>query len=395
MRRVGSRIAAGMVTLVVSHLLGAGQSGLAQSVSSPPTEMVNVRAFEKHVLDQGKETEDWQPAFQGAIAEAQKTGKPLYVPVGEYKIRKAIDIPRIEKPETSVGGPIPTRIVGDGPFQTIIHQMAPGENVINWTGPEYEKDVNRGSIFGVCLQGGNIALNIKWHNYFTMDSCYIHGAQIGVYAEGWSSRFLNSTIRWCFDTGVYGGAHFNNVVIRDCYFSRDGIGIRLAGGYGVRIDGCGLEVCANCAIFAHAIASLTINNSYFEGNGYESEHFKVGLGYPSAVHLDYACTGVSVHDNIFREVGKTNPLSLSYCVDGSIQHNTFCEVKDFAIRLRTTCQKNETFGNWVARTVVRDNFFPETKQWLGEEKPGLIDKAVERGCLFQKPEDSAKPKEAK
>ncbi len=55
--------------------------------------------------------------------------------------------------------------------------------------------------------GGATALDIQWHNYFTVDSRYIHGArQYGVYAEGWSSQFLNTTIRRCFNVGLYGAA---------------------------------------------------------------------------------------------------------------------------------------------------------------------------------------------
>ena len=44
--------------------------------------VVNVRTFQADAVDVGKETEDWQPAFQKAIEEAYETRKPLYVPTG-------------------------------------------------------------------------------------------------------------------------------------------------------------------------------------------------------------------------------------------------------------------------------------------------------------------------
>ena len=38
----------------------------------------------------GTENEDWEPAFRAALADCAKTGRPLRVPAGIYKIRKAV-----------------------------------------------------------------------------------------------------------------------------------------------------------------------------------------------------------------------------------------------------------------------------------------------------------------
>ena len=55
--------------------------------AQPLSGVVDITSFVDHVRDPGTDMENWQPAFQQAIAVAQEEGKVLYVPAGEYKIR--------------------------------------------------------------------------------------------------------------------------------------------------------------------------------------------------------------------------------------------------------------------------------------------------------------------
>lgn len=240
------------------------------------------------------------------------------------------------------------------------------------------------------MQGGKICLNIKWHNQFRLYNCYINGAQeYGIYTEGWSHRFLNSIIRWCLDSGIYGAIHFNDIVIRDCYFSRNGVGITAAGGNGINISGCGMELNGNSAIVARNLMSLKIRDCYFEGNGYElPEYFEIGVGFPSGVHLDYGCKSVLIQGNIFRGSTASALLSLSYSIDARITNNAFENNAiipgSIGILLRNECETNLSFGPYVARTIVKDNHFVKVDHWLAEEESGLIDTAIGRDSLFQK-----------
>jgi len=232
-----------------------------------------------------------------------------------------------------------------------------------------------------------LGLNIKWHNYFSLDTCYIHGCkEYGIYAEGWSSRFRNSIIRWCLKAGIRAGKHFNNCVIRDCYFSRDGIGIHFMGGYGNRIEGCGLEVCAKAAIFVRGGSSLTINNCYFEGNGYKSKHqdlFNV-QGWANTLHLDYSCTHVNVHDNIFRanldQEGAA--LSICYTLKCHVYDNMFLNTTN-GIKLRPNCETNTNAKPHFGQLIVERNSFRNVKNPLLEDKPDLLHRAINSGSAFR------------
>jgi len=82
------------------------------------------------VVDPATEAEDWQPAFQAAIAKARETRRPIYVPA---------------------------------------------ENCIDWPRLECEKPCAHGHLSDTHLRGGNTTLNIKLHNYFTLDTCDIAG----------------------------------------------------------------------------------------------------------------------------------------------------------------------------------------------------------------------------
>ncbi len=361
---------------------------------------INVRSFEDRVVDLGTETEDWQPAFMEAARVAKESGRPVYVPAGVFKIRSAIDVPYVEDPqETPVGHGYPLRIIGGGQWRSMIQQMDDSANILNWSGPTYEKSLARGSIKDICLVGGATALNIKWHNNFTMDTCYIHGAhEYGVYAEGWSSQFLNTTIRWCFNVGLYGGAHFNNITIRDGYYSRCGVGIYLNGGYSVRVDGVGMEVCANSAIVARMMKKLAITGCYFEGNGAAvPEYIERGPTYPGQIYLGYANRSVTISDCILRvNVSETGGLiAITHCTDGRISDNLLqIRGQEVGVLLRSHAQIGAEIPNHVVRLVVEDNHYvfeadqaeEPLKVWYGEESPGLLEKALERGCEFEEHE---------
>ena len=376
-------------TAALAIIVGAPAALLCPCVAQPATDVVDVTAFRAHVVDADAEMEDWQPAFQAAIAKARETLQPIYVPTGEYKIRKAIEILPVEVEGTPfIRNNI--RLFGAGQYKSIIHQQVETENCVNWTGLEYEKPAVHGHLSNLCLRGGKTTLNIKWHNYFMLDSCYIAAAvERGVHAEGWSSRFLNSTVRWCREVGFLGGGHFNNCVIRDCYFARDGIGILLSGVHGSRIESCGLETCAKAAIFVRGVWGLTINNCYFEGNGYKTVKHLPVEGTANTVHLDLGCSAIRIHDCIFRvnldEEGAL--ISIADCRHGHIYDNYFyCyNPAKNGIKLRA---RSETKAD--AEPVIKDligerNWHHNLERPLTESEPGVYDRALENGCSFDWP----------
>ncbi len=372
-------------TLVATAIVAL--TTLLVHAAEPGSGAINITQFADVVIDPGGEAEDWQPAFQKAIELARAETRPIYLPTGEYKIRKAVEILPVEEPQNATARNS-IRIVGDGQHSSIISQQVETENVINWTGATYEVPCNFGHISHVCIKGGAIGLNVKWHNYFTMDSCYVLGAKVhGIYAEGWSSRFVNSTLRWCTNDAIWGGAHFNNCVIRDCYFSRDGVGVRISNGcYGSRIEGCAFELCAKAAIYIRGTLSFTINNSYFEGNGYRDAHpdlFAV-TGSADTIHLDYSCKQVTIHDNILRQNKDAEGalISVAYAIGGHIYDNMLYNSPK-GIVLRGHCETNEKAEPFVGRMVVERNLALKVETPFGEEEPGLVRKAITRGAAFR------------
>lgn len=349
------------------------------------SDCVIVTDFADQAIDRGGEAEDWQPAFQAAAARARETGQPIYVPAGTYPIRQAIDFtPPVAERRPFLYPEI--QLIGAGPFASVIDQQVETENCLNWSGPTYEEGASKGRLSNICLRGGDIILNIKWHNHFVMDACYLEGAQsYGVYAEGWSSRFLNSTIRWCRQAGFYGGGHFNNCVIRDCYFSRDGIGILLSGVHGSRIEGCGLESCARAAVFVRNTRGLTISNSYFEGNGYRLEQFPYE-GVPNTVSLDMNNLTITIHDNIFRanldDAGAL--LSIADVRSGHVYDNLFYNYNPFrhGILLRAASETKPEWVTAIEDLVVEHNRVYQVAVPLGEDTPGVYDAAVAAGSRF-------------
>ena len=348
-----------------------------------PLGAVNVRDFQDQVVDPGGELEDWQPAFQAAIAAARQSLQPLYVPAGEYPIRQTITILPVAEPRNSVRHN-DLVILGDGPYHSIIAQQVETLNAIDWTGPSYEAPCTFGRLERLCVTGGRTVLNLKWHNNFTLDTCYLAGAaEFGIYAEGWSSRFLNSTIRWCRQAGIRATAHFNNCVIRDCYFSRDGIGYHGTGGYGNRIEGTGMESCAKAAIFLRGGSSFTICNSYFEGNGYaDNATFEVA-GIPDTIHLDYKATAVTIHDCILRS--NRDPrgalISVAYAIGGRIYDNVLLN-SSIGIELRDRCETNQDASPFISGLIVERNHLENVAQSLSDPA-AMYAQALRRGCAFR------------
>lgn len=362
---------------------GAGGAPLADDV-------VRVTDFADLAIDRGGEAEDWQPAFQAAAAEAYETGRPLYVPTGTYRIRQAIDL----TPPPAERRPFlwqSIKLIGAGQWRSIISQEAENQNCVNWSGPTYEDSTSHGRLEDICLRGGVTVLNIKWHNHFVMDSCYIEGgSEYGIYAEGWSSRFLNSTIRWATVAGIYARAHFNNCVIRDCYFSRDGVGIFLNGGHGNRVEGCGLESCARAAIYIQNTRGLTINNSYFEGNGYRLPDRFPFDGFPNTISIDRNNTSVSIHDNIMR-VNRDDEgalISIADITHGHIYDNLFYSSNParHGILLRAAAETKPELPTAIRNLIVEHNHASDLlAKPLAEDTPGVFAKAQEAGSSFDWP----------
>ncbi|MGD8237451.1 MAG: hypothetical protein PVH68_02770, partial [Armatimonadota bacterium] len=139
------------ILMIVGAILTATLACPAQ----PLTDVVDVTSFRDLVTDRGEETEDWQPAFQAAIARARETRQPIHVPTGEYRIRRAIEIVPVEVE----GKPFlrnAIRMFGAGKMKSIISQQVETENCINWTGLEYEKPCTHGSLEDICLRGGTV-----------------------------------------------------------------------------------------------------------------------------------------------------------------------------------------------------------------------------------------------
>jgi hypothetical protein len=372
---------------VVLAALAVPRPAIGQATSH----VVAVPRFLERVIDRGGEMEDWQPAFQAAIEVAQDEGKPLYVPPGEYKIRQAISI----IPDR------PLRIFGDGRYQSIISQQVDTENCVDWTALAYEDLAVYGALDCMRLTGGNITLNIKWHNHFVMTSCRIDGAKsAGIHAEGWSNRFLNSDIRWCAGYGIYGGegGHVNNVVVRDCYIGRCGIGIYLNGANGSRIEGTCFEA-SNSGIFLGPVQNITINNCYFEGVGsselnpqyMEDGRLKYVDGYPGEppfnnIHTDY-CRQVTIHDNIFRGQHDKDGayISITVLVNGHIYDNQVQGSQSFVkLTWDSKTRRGKPYStSRLENVVVENNGYLNVEDLLVEEEGGLIEKAIANQSVFR------------
>lgn len=388
-------------------LLAADVSASAAAPDPTPAAwgFVSVRSYQQLAAAVGTEEEDWEPAFRAALAECGKAGRPLFVPAGVYKIRKAIDVPQTQVMKGFMN-PGRLAIRGAGRMQSIIWQQVDTENVVNWSGPTYEEDFSGGGLADLSLAGGTICLNIKWHNHFSLDNCYVAGAQqFGIYAEGWSSRFNNCTIRWCRQAGIRGAGHFNNIVIRDCYFSRDRIGISLGYGNGIRIIGCGLESCSDSAITVSNASSVSIRDCYFEGNAYPDEGAlgAKGATFPNVLYLDVHANNVVVSGCIFRGgkgYGDANQIGVVGGVNHTIRENRFtnCHVavkllsesvswpdRNGVVTQRLCVTQNDFHCTDRVKTYRRERDLAPVGVFLTEAVEGLIDAATAAGCVFESP----------
>ncbi len=415
--RARMTIALGLVAVLIGLFVvltgqGTGQGDERElTFMKPPEGVINVTDYVADVENPGTDKEDWQPAFQKAIEVAQQELRPLYVPAGEYKTRQPIVIVPVKRELTRSGWHCGLRVFGDGHNLSVISQQVETENVIDWTGLTYRESAYGGHLSHIGLRGGKTALNIKWHNNFTLESCYIHGPmEYGIHAEGWSSRFLNSGIRWCRKAGIYAGGvgTFNNCIIRDCYFSRNGIGFHMPNrGFGNRIEGCAFEKCAKAAIYLggtmelgkhpFSVESFTINNCYFEQNGYSNVSFLPVEGPVSTIHLDHGCAQITIHDcNFFLpwaadrkpgedKIAECPAISIAYCRTGHIYDN----VLNGAIQLRAACETPAGTDPLVSALVVENNRFRMAEPGMGvteplvEEEPGLIEQAISQHSVFR------------
>lgn len=355
----------------------------AQSQPGP----ISIQDFTDQALNVGTEEEDWQPAFQAAISKAKDEQKALYVPGGQYKIRKAITIRPRRRPN---GGWFKEpRIYGDGMYATIIRQMVETENCFDWTGETYEEGASYGHLDHLMLTGGKITLNIKWHNNFMLDTCRISGArQYGIYTEGWTSRFLNSFIRWCYEAGFHGYAHYNNAVIRDCYFGRCKIGALIHGGHGSRISGCGFESCAQSAVMLRSVKGFSISDTYFEGDGYlDSKHFEAQSP-ANMIELGFNCHAVNIHDCILRYQEDPNGalIGISDLRGGHIYDNLFWinhPVNNGILLMEEPRQAPEDWKHEISDLIVEGNHSYNVRSLLTEQTEGLVEKARQNGSSFQ------------
>lgn len=348
--------------------------------------VINIRDFAEHAVDVGTDQENWQPAFQEALKLAADGQRPIYVPAGEYKIRRAITIRPVERPGGGwYHGP---RIYGDGMYQSRIAQEVDSENCIDWTGEIYENSAKNGQIERIWLNGGRITLNLKWHNAFKLEACRVSGAsEYGIYTEGWSSRFLNSVIRRCGEAGFYGRAHYNNAVIRDCYFSRCKIGALIHGGHGSRISGSGFEQCFQNGVDLRNVKGFTIADTYFEGNGnLDTDQFEVRSP-ANMVEIGFNCWRINIHDSIFRAQGDPNGgmIAISDVKGAHIYDNLFWINRPVqnGILLLEESHYRPDWDNQITDLVVENNTARNVKSLLTEQVQGLVEKARQNGSSFQ------------
>lgn len=368
---------------------------VAISLSVPAAEnltRVNVLDFRSRVVDLGKDTEDWQPAFQSAIEKAFATSRVVYVPAGRYPIYKCITI-WAEPTGAFISSTL--SLVGDSRFVTTIQQKSPDENVIDWTGHKYEESLSAGTMEKLCLAGGKIGLNMKWHNQFTMRACYVVGAsEAGIHAEGWSNRFLDILVRHCYNIGFKGRAHFNDITIRDGYFSRCGVGLWLVSAHGVRVDGIGFEHCANTAIYTRASTAVSIVSCYFEGDGMGNKRVVPGWGFPSSIAIDDRNLSVLIQGCIFRGTARgAGHVRLAGCENGAIRNNLFqihydeagvmlanASYKDYPFRAKSVIVENNNFC-WASRKRKAMGTTP-VPLWYTQTQEGLLSRALSNGCRF-------------
>lgn len=369
--------------ITVIGIIALFAAGVAAQAERGP---VNILDFEDHALKVGTEEEDWQPAFQEAIAKAKEGQRALYVPGGEYSIRKAITLRPVQRPNG--GWYKEPRIYGDGMYHSVIRQMVDTENCMDWTGETYENGAAYGQLEHLMLTGGKITLNLKWHNNFKLDSCRISGArEYGIYTEGWTSRFLNSFIRWCYEAGFYGYAHYNNAVIRDCYFGRCKIGALIHGGHGSRISGCGFEHCAQSAVMLRNVKGFSISDSYFEGDGYlDSKHFEAESP-ANMIEIGFNSRSVSIHDCILRYQQDPNGalIAISDLDVGHIYDNLFWinNPVQNGLLLMEKCRHRPDWENKISDVIVEGNNAHNVHSLLTEQVDGLVEKARQNGSSFQ------------
>lgn len=351
---------------------------------------VNILDYKEFVKDAGKDTEDWQPAFEKAIAKAFETSRVLYVPAGTYPIHKTVTIWRDKSSSFISAG---FTLVGDGRYASTIVQKNPEQNCIDWTGKTYAGSMNGGTIEKISLIGGQITLNIKWHNQFTMRSCYIGGGkEIGIYNEGYSNRFLDIVVRHCYKIGFLGRAHFNDVTIRDGYFSRCGIGLSMPGGArGVRVSGLGFEHCDTTAIFMQLTLGVTISNCYFECDGFTKDPKELG----SSIKLGDRNSSYKITGCIFRgtDARSGQIMIATNNGNGTISDNVFeIHIGEAAFLF---VKPQPRWASYKGRLVIRDN----TMQWTTkmaakagkqvpicyrEETAGMIKALIANGCEIAK-----------
>lgn len=375
----------------------------AQAAKASPTPLTNyvvLTDFADQALNVGGEEEDWQPAFQAALLVALDKGQPLFVPAGTYEIRKAIEVEHGNKPSLFLN-PKRIQILGAGPVHSIIKQTNEKENAINWSAKTYKESLKGGALRDIAITGGDITLNIRWHNHFYMNNCYISGAMTyGIFAEGWSSRFSDTTVRWCRVAGMRGSGHFNNIKIDGFYFNRNSRALELIGGNGVFISDTGFENNSATAIYIQNTSKVVISECYYEGNGHNKgpDILDAGLGYPSSIHVDGVPSSLVIQNNIFRGgegYDRAKQINLVACEGAIIRGNLF---SNCFVAINIVDESHSTQKHIGALTGIRvnDNTL-ETRDkvlklrngvtgvFLTEDVKGLIEKAIENGSVFEEP----------
>ena len=272
---------------------GHGHDGGA--APPPPTCAMGLNSRDFGAVGDG--AHDDTAALQAAVDEAQRTGRRLLVPAGDYAMNGTLHVrcysssldpkypiahPAIHPLRMTGEGTGQTRFIGVGPVQngddgSAVLRMDSGQPTdgVNFTQRHYQhSNYHHLSHFTVVSQPepgspgfskvngkrdyGILAPAITRTTFEHIE--VVRGRKAGIWASGWfiridSSAFLGNGV------GIYLANEVNGIVISRCTIEDNfepGVGIVVVQGENVAIENCGIEGNAGPAILASSITGAPI-----------------------------------------------------------------------------------------------------------------------------------------
>jgi parallel beta-helix repeat protein len=279
----------------------------------------NVRDFGA----KGDGSHDDTAAIQAAINAARPMGGAVLLPPGSYGISTPLLL--------DAGG---FTIVGAG-FQSSTIGVLNGANMnavfqFSDTAPNSFNVFKDFSINGQSVDGnsaaafGIVSATISHSRFENLKIQGTSTAAISI-GYGWDNDILGCEISYNNGDGILLTNSSNNAVnvVRCKVFANTGIGLQIAGGTNVNIEGNTFEANAKCAIYAQlAVQGMRIVGNYFESNsatGWEfakpaakTIHSPViinGSADPRTMGATYPCGGIEISGNYFTGCSTTNTQS--------------------------------------------------------------------------------------